>query len=39
MTAMLTSIQKVLYLMVVNMPTEEEFAQARELSREWDIQN
>ncbi|KAF3385681.1 hypothetical protein DPV78_012436 [Talaromyces pinophilus] len=31
--------QKVLYLMVVNMPTEEEFAQARELSREWNIQN
>ncbi|EEA19966.1 conserved hypothetical protein [Talaromyces marneffei ATCC 18224] len=30
--------RKVLYLMVVNMPTEEEFAQARELSREWDIQ-
>lgn len=37
--AMLISVQKVLYLMVVNMPTEEEFAQARELSREWDMQN
>lgn len=36
---MLISIQKVLYLMVVNMPTEEEFAQARELSREWDMRS
>ncbi|OKL62336.1 hypothetical protein UA08_02290 [Talaromyces atroroseus] len=30
--------QKVLYLMVVNMPTEEEMAQARSLAAEWNIQ-
>ncbi|EED14414.1 conserved hypothetical protein [Talaromyces stipitatus ATCC 10500] len=31
--------EKVLYLMVVNMPTDEELAQARELAQQWNIQS
>jgi hypothetical protein len=31
-------IQKVLYLMVVNMPTDEEMAQAQRLTADWNIQ-
>lgn len=31
-------IQKVLYLMVVNMPTDEEMAKAEKLTKKWNVQ-